>query len=83
MNAAYLDALSRARPADLPALLASLSLVAPLLDAIPGVVFFVKDLEARYVLVNLTLAQRGGFESVAELLGKTAEEVFPAPRAGA
>lgn len=84
MNAAaHLDALSRARPADLPALLASLSLVAPLLDAIPGVVFFVKDLEARYVLVNLTLAQRCGYADVSELLGKTAEEVFPAPLGGA
>lgn len=62
---------------DLPALLRSLEQVAPLLDAMPDVVFFVKDLDARYVLVNQTLAQRCGFKDKAPLLGRTAEDVFP------
>ena len=62
---------------DLPALLASIEQVAPLLDAMPGVVFFIKDPQARYVLVNQTLAQRCGVKSKDALLGRTAEDVFP------
>ncbi|WP_178084356.1 AraC family transcriptional regulator [Pseudomonas sp. F(2018)] len=72
-----LDLLPQPAPADLPTLLVSLGAVAPLLDAMPGVVFFIKDPQARYVLVNQTLATRCGFASKDELLGRTAEEVFP------
>ena len=50
-----------------------------LFDAIPDVVFFVKDTKARYVAVNQTLVQRCGLTSKDELLDKTAAEVFPAP----
>lgn len=63
---------------DLEQLLASLALVAPLFDAIPGVVFFVKDAQARYALVNQTLVQRCGFKEKSQIVGLTAEEVFPA-----
>ncbi|WP_414705816.1 helix-turn-helix domain-containing protein [Pseudomonas sp.] len=59
-------------------LLASLEQVSALFDAVPGVVFFIKDSEARYALVNQTLAQRCGFKRKQDLLGRTAEEVFPA-----
>ncbi len=59
-------------------LLSSLELVSPLFDAMPGVVFFIKDTEARYALVNQTLAQRCGFKRKQDLVGRTAEEVFPA-----
>jgi len=65
------------RPADLPSFVAGLQLIAPLFDALPGVVFFVKDSQARYALVNQTLARRCGFRASHELLGRTAEEVFP------
>jgi AraC-like DNA-binding protein len=41
------------------------------------VVFFIKDPQARYVLVNQTLAQRCGVKSKDALLGQTAEDVFP------
>lgn len=71
------DLLPQTAPADLPALLASLSAVAPLLDAMPGVVFFIKDPQARYALVNQTLASRCGVRHTSELLGRTAEDVFP------
>ena len=63
---------------DLDQLLASLALVAPLFDTIPGVVFFVKDAQARYALVNQTLVQRCGFKEKSQIVGLTAEEVFPA-----
>lgn len=62
---------------DLDSLLNTLAQIAPLLDAMPGVVFFIKDTDARYVLVNQTLARRCGVKDANELLGRTAEDVFP------
>jgi AraC-like DNA-binding protein len=51
--------------------------IEPVFDALPDVVFFVKDASARYALVNRTLASRCGYKEKAALLGKTAEDVFP------
>ncbi|MDB6051699.1 MAG: AraC family transcriptional regulator [Pseudomonas sp.] len=62
---------------DLASLTASLQQIAPLFDVMPGVVFFIKDVQARYVLANQTLVQRCGLKNKSELLGRTAEEVFP------
>jgi AraC-like DNA-binding protein len=59
-------------------MVANFSLLEPLFDAMSDVVFFVKDHDARYVLVNATLALRCGFKDKRLLHGKTAEEVFPA-----
>jgi AraC-like DNA-binding protein len=73
-----LDLIPASPPRTLDQLLTSLELVAPLFDAIPGVVFFIKDTEARYALVNQTLAQRLGCQHKHELVGRTAEDVFPA-----
>ncbi|MGV7209547.1 helix-turn-helix domain-containing protein [Oxalobacteraceae bacterium A2-2] len=50
-----------------------------LFDALPDVVFFVKDIEGRYAVVNQTLAQRCGLKHKSLLLGRTAAEVFAAP----
>jgi AraC-like DNA-binding protein len=65
-------------PPSLPQMVAHFALLEPLFDAMPDVVFFVKDPEARYVLVNTTLVARCGFKEKRALLGKTAEQVFPA-----
>ncbi len=65
------------QPCDLPTLLGSLQPIAPLLDTLADVVFFIKDLDARYAFVNQTLARRCGFKQCAQLLGLTAEQVFP------
>ncbi|WP_027797005.1 AraC family transcriptional regulator [Paraburkholderia acidipaludis] len=62
----------------LPQMVAHFSLLEPLFDAMPDVVFFVKDHEARYVLVNATLAARCAVKEKRAILGKTAEQVFPA-----
>jgi len=51
----------------------------PLFDALPDVVFFVKDAESRYVVVNQTLAKRCGVKDKGALLGRTAIEVFAQP----
>ncbi|MCP6606357.1 AraC family transcriptional regulator, partial [Klebsiella pneumoniae] len=71
------EGLARQCPENMPSLLNALALIAPLLNAIPHVVFFIKDAQARYLLANLTLARRCGFKSVSSLLGKTSAVVFP------
>ncbi|MBJ9978232.1 AraC family transcriptional regulator [Pseudomonas sp. S75] len=70
--------LEQSRPASLDALLAGVSLLLPILDAIPNAAIFIKDSAARYVLANSTLVQRCGLRHLQPLLGKTSEEVFPA-----
>jgi AraC-like DNA-binding protein/PAS domain-containing protein len=54
-------------------------LVESLFDALPDVVFFTKDREGRYVLVNETLVERCGVKHKDDLRGRTVGEVFPAP----
>jgi AraC-like DNA-binding protein len=63
--------------AALQGMLSHFRLLEPVFDAMPDTVFFVKDAQARYTLVNRTLASRCGFKEKAALLGKTAEDVFP------
>lgn len=50
-----------------------------LFDALPDVVFFVKDGQGRYTHLNLTLVQRLGRKQRSELLGKSTVDVFPLP----
>jgi hypothetical protein len=50
-----------------------------LFDHVPDTVFFLKDTQGRYTAVNHTLVQRCGFGHKSELIGKTAEQVFPLP----
>ena len=66
-----------AADATLSGMLSHFTLLEPVFDAMPDVVFFVKDAEARYALVNRTLASRCGYKDKTALLGKTAEDVFP------
>lgn len=49
-----------------------------LFDALPDVVFFVKDTQGRYVVVNQTLADRCAGGDKSRLIGKRPAEVFPA-----
>lgn len=46
-------------------------------DALPDVVFFIKDREGRYTHLNLTLVRRLGARHREDLVGKTADQVFP------
>jgi AraC-like DNA-binding protein len=50
-----------------------------LFDCLPDVDFFVKDREARYVVVSEGMVHRAGAHSKDELLGRTTLEVFPPP----
>jgi AraC-like DNA-binding protein len=53
--------------------------VEELFDRVPDVVFFLKDTGGRYRVVNQTLVARCGAGSKKDLLGHTAQEVFPEP----
>lgn len=48
-----------------------------LFDALPNVVFFIKDRECRYTHVNATLLQRLGLKQRGDLVGRTSLQVFP------
>lgn len=50
-----------------------------LFDLQPDLVYFIKNAQGEYVLVNQTLAQRCVAASKMELIGKTAADVFPPP----
>ncbi len=54
-----------------------LKLVEQLFDQLPDVVFFAKDLQARYVALNHSLVRRSGQRSKQALLGRTAAQLFP------
>jgi len=54
-------------------------LVENLFDQVPDIAFFIKDHLGRYVVANNTLCQRCGVSGKNELIGKTADELFPAP----
>jgi transcriptional regulator GlxA family with amidase domain len=64
---------------DLLAFITASSFAEVLFDRIPDVVFFIKDREGRYVVVNQTLVERCGRRDKDELLGHTARDVFPTP----
>lgn len=52
--------------------------VEALFDAIPSVLFFAKDVDGRYTHVNQTMLRRLGVRSRGEVIGKRADEVYPA-----
>jgi PAS domain S-box-containing protein len=50
-----------------------------LFDRIADTVYFLKDSAGRYMSVNQTLVERCGCSSKQELIGRSAQEVFPPP----
>lgn len=52
--------------------------VEALFDALPDVVFFLKDKTGRYVVVNRTLAERCAGGDKTRLVGRRPEDLFPA-----
>lgn len=54
-----------------------------LFDALPDVVFFVKDSAGRYSHANLSLVRRLGLRSREEVIGRSAADLFPAFMGGA
>jgi PAS domain S-box-containing protein len=50
-----------------------------LFDCLQDLVFFIKNQRGQYVVVNQTLVERCGLQQKSELIGRRADEVFPAP----
>ena len=50
-----------------------------LFDNVLDTVFFLKDADGRYLVVNDTLVRRCGFTNKTDLIGKAASEIFPQP----
>ncbi|PRC92472.1 AraC family transcriptional regulator [Solimicrobium silvestre] len=61
--------------------IADLGFVESLFDALLDVVFFVKDKQGRYLIVNNTLVRRCGLRSKEEMIGKMVDSVFAKPLA--
>ncbi|GAB3782693.1 AraC family transcriptional regulator [Dyella agri] len=53
-----------------------------LFDALPDVVFFVKDTMGRYTHANLTLVRRLGLKRREDVIGRSVTELFPATMGG-
>lgn len=53
-----------------------------LFDALPDVVFFVKDEAGRYTHANLTLMRRLGLKRRDQIIGRTADTLFPTSLGG-
>ena len=51
--------------------------VEALFDAIPEVLFFIKDREGRYTHVNATMLRRLGLRSRRDIIGRRASDVYP------
>lgn len=70
---------SLATPSRFPAGLdGGIAQLEPLFDELPDVVFFIKDAQGRYLVVNQTLADRCAHGAKGALVGKLPREVFPA-----
>lgn len=63
-------------PQNLAHFISQISLLMPLLDRIPTMVFFIKNTQAQYVLINQTLVNRLGFNQKVDILGLTSEKIF-------
>jgi AraC-like DNA-binding protein len=50
-----------------------------LFDSLTDLVYFLKNARGQYVVVNQALVERCGFRDKRELIGRTADEVYPAP----
>ena len=80
---AVLERPGTAMPGGISVSMRSAAVVAErLFDCAQDTLFFVKNREARYVAVNRTLVDRCGVRSKRDLLGRTAEELFPPPYGG-
>lgn len=73
----FSEGLTAHRPKNMKELMACISLMQPMLDAIPNAVIFVKDAQARYLMANRTLVERCGLKSLAPCSDAPARKSFP------
>jgi PAS domain S-box-containing protein len=74
----FLEGLAAPAEPDIGANIAAGELEA-VLDAVPDVVFFVKDTAGRYTHVNLTLVRRLGLKRRSDVIGHSVRELYSAP----
>ena len=63
--------------ANSPSMAVDADLLQTLMDALPDVVFFLKDGDGRYTHANLTLVRRLGLKQREDVIGRTPSELFP------
>lgn len=71
--------MNRDRLADLTGQIDSLAFLPDLFDDVENLVFFIKDMDGRYLAANRTLASRCGLREPAQMIGRTPIDIFPAP----
>jgi PAS domain S-box-containing protein len=54
------------------------NLLEQVFDSLPDVLFYMKDAQGRYLWANATLLQRSGLKDRPSVIGKTADQIFPA-----
>jgi PAS domain S-box-containing protein len=52
-------------------------LMEELFDGLPDVLFYVKDAQGRYLWANRTLIERSGLSDLGDVVGRTADQLFP------
>jgi len=52
-------------------------LMEEIFDSLPDVLFYIKDTDGRYLWANRTLVERAGLEDRGEVIGSTADQLFP------
>ena len=67
----------RLEPQTLEWLARTPGLMEELFDGLPDVLLYIKDLEGRYLWANRTLIDRSGLAGVSDVVGKTADQIFP------
>jgi AraC-like DNA-binding protein len=70
---------SMQRPSELDPRLLTSSWAEELFDLIPDIVFFIKDTNGRYMVVNHSLVERCGLADKQQALGRTTVDLFPSP----
>lgn len=53
------------------------ALLEHIFDRLPDVLFYIKDRDSRYVVVNWAVVQQSGVKSKENVCGRTADELFP------
>lgn len=57
-------------------------LMEQIFDSLPDVLFYIKDVEGRYLWVNNALVARSGLQERERVIGRTSDQLFPVPGAG-
>lgn len=57
-------------------------LMEQIFDSLPDVLFYIKDIEGRYLWTNTALVTRSGLSERRDVIGRTSDQLFPVPGPG-